>query len=162
MEKLYTLPPAPIRSELQRFEGHEVTDELRKISCIKLVEERDYRADRESDYECWKYAFGESNARRIGIASKEHLKMFFLERPYVDPRVDDVAIYLGDVFATWDHRFWRVPKHVGRVIDVKGKDITVRSKFGFCDVFEHPINFVPEAYGKYAKFVRVKGLFDGY
>ncbi len=51
--------------------------------------------------------------------------------------------------------------HVGRVISMDGRRITVRSKFGIGDVFEHLLESVPFSYGDYAKFVDIPGLFDG-
>ena len=132
------------------------------IPGMELFDGRDYASDSASGYECWTYIFDKSNAHRIGIETIDNLKAQVLMKAHVDPRKDRIVAYLGNGFAPWNGRLWRVPMHIGRVIKVNGNDIIVRSKFGDGDVFEHPIDFVPLCYGDYAKFVRINGLFDGY
>ena len=160
MGTLYRLLPDETRQVLQRLDENARLDKVKDVNGLRLVEHRDYRSDFESGYECWKYIFDRSNAREIGISSREHLKREALLRPYAEPDVDSMIVYLGDEFALWEERLWRVPMHVGRVIRVARDDITVRSKFGNGDVFEHPVNFVPAYYGGYAKFVYIERLFE--
>lgn len=160
MEKLYHLRPATARLRLQMLQEQQEFGKIRSVDGLVLIEKRDYYADAESDYECWTYLFERSKARELGMHDRERLKGEVLVRPYAEPRPDAIIAYLDDKFAPWCGRLWRVPMHVGRVISASDDDITVRSKFGHCDVFEHPVNFIPLAYGKYAKFVYIDGLFD--
>ncbi|MBI2172622.1 MAG: hypothetical protein HYT73_00225 [Candidatus Aenigmarchaeota archaeon] len=162
METLYRLLPGKTRRELQKLDEEGAVGEVKNVAGLSLVERRDYHSDHESGYECWEYVFDRSNARKMGMRSREYLKREVLLRPCVEPRDDSIIAYLGDDFAPWGGRMWRVPTHAGRVVEVVGDDIKVRSKFGNGDVFEHPVNFVPASYGEYAKFVYIEGLFDGY
>ena len=162
MEVLYHLRPHNGRRNIQRLHDRQQFDKIKEVEGLVLAEPRDYLADLSSGYECWAYIFDRSHGRKIGIDSTDALKAEVLTRPYTDPRPGAIAAYVGDVYAPWRGRLWRVPMHVGNVVEVKKGEITIRSKFGFCDVFEHPINIVPRMYGKYVKFFYIEGLFSGF
>ncbi|MBI4163082.1 MAG: hypothetical protein HY513_05345 [Candidatus Aenigmarchaeota archaeon] len=171
MQIFYMLRSHPSRKKLEEI--HNKTSimhmgslsEMRSVADMRLVEPRSYAEDASSmPYkECWWYLFENSNARRIGIGDIDYkLKEEVWMRPSIEPKPDTIAAYLGEDTGVYKGVKHRIIMHVGRVLEVKFDAITVRSKFGAGDVFEHPIECVPLFYGRYAKFVDIPGFFDEY
>lgn len=161
VERLLKVPPHEMRNRLQELEDSHRCDEIKELPEMRLFEERNFILDTLNENDCWIYVLKNSNARNMGIPNIDLLKARTLIDLGTDSREGGIVVYLGSDFAPWAGRMWRVQNHVGRIIQVKGNKIIIRSKFGTSDVYEHPFNYVPTFYGEYAKFVFMDGLFDG-
>lgn len=63
--------------------------------------------------------------------------------PIQEPQVGAIALYSCNRFI----------EHYGRVVKVEGEDVTLQSKFGSLDAYEHLVELVPHTYGSEVNYL---------